>query len=207
MRRTVTTTHLVMNSPAELRPPAGAGPGGDGPGGAGPGRDGPAAGIDIVPVDPPNPQLNHALFMEIGTPWRWFSRLAWTSADWEGYVADSSVETWLGTRHGVPFGYFELQSRPPQTEIMFFGIFAAYAGQGLGGRLLTAAVERAWEIAGTGQVYVHTCTSDHPAALQNYLARGFTVEREVTDVEESPDGGDAIWASPAYYASLQQRSE
>jgi hypothetical protein len=53
-----------------------------------------------------------------------------------------------------------------------------------GGVLLTAAVERAWEM-GASRVWVHTCSLDAPAALPSYEARGFrrfkteTVEKDL----------------------------
>jgi hypothetical protein len=36
--------------------------------------------------------------------------------------------------------------------------------------------DRAWS-GGANRVWLHTCTFDDPAALPNYLARGFTVTR------------------------------
>ena len=186
MRHTVTTTHLIMNAPEDLRA-----------------RLCDAPDVAVRLVNPPDAQVNHLFFMEIGTPYRWFSRLGWDFATWQRYAEDPSVETWIGSRAGVPFGYFELQNRGVVTEIMFFGVLGAHSGRGLGGHLLTRAVERAWQLAGTERVSVHTCTSDHPAALANYLARGFTVEREVTHDEEMPDDDDPIWSSPEYYRSLR----
>ena len=44
----------------------------------------------------------------------------------------------------------------------------------LSGVPMTEAVERAWSM-GARRVWLHTCTFDHPAALPNYLKRGFTV--------------------------------
>jgi len=49
--------------------------------------------------------------------------------------------------------------------------------KGLGGGLLSAAVEKAWEME-TKRVWVHTCSLDHPYALNNYQARGFQIYRE-----------------------------
>jgi GNAT superfamily N-acetyltransferase len=186
MRHTVTTTHLIMSAPDELRA-----------------RLSDAPDVTVRLVDPPDAQVNHMFFMEIGTPYRWFSRLGWDYPAWKRYTVDPSVETWVGARAGVPFGYFELQNRGALTEIMFFGVLGTHSGRGLGGHLLTRAVERAWQLPGTERVSVHTCTSDHPAALANYLARGFAVEREVTEEEEMPDDGDPIWSSPEYYRSLR----
>ena len=59
-------------------------------------------------------------------------------------------------------------------EIAYFGLLREFLGRGLGGHLLTQAVQRAWE-AGASRVWVHTSTLDHPAALPNYLKRGFKV--------------------------------
>jgi GNAT superfamily N-acetyltransferase len=50
-------------------------------------------------------------------------------------------------------------------------------GKGLGGGLLSAAIENAWG-AETNRVWVHTCSLDHPNALKNYQARGFQIYRE-----------------------------
>ncbi|MEE8440375.1 MAG: GNAT family N-acetyltransferase, partial [Spirochaetia bacterium] len=184
MTEQVTTTHLVMNSPATLRP-----------------RVPTDQDVEVVLVSPPNPQLNHSLFMEIGTPFRWHSRLSWEYIDWDRYVNDPSVETWIGLKSGGLFGYFELQHRVGPTgivvtEIMFFGVYASRSGRGFGAHLLTHAVRNAWKIPGTERVYVHTCTSDHPAALANYTARGFSVERTETETEKIPDADDPIWSSP-----------
>lgn len=194
MNNLVTTTHLIMSSHGQLRE-----------------RRVDDHQVSVIRLAPPNPQINHAFFMEIGTPFRWYSRLTWSADDWKRYADDPAVETWIGTFAGNPFGYFELKQHtatesggriPITTEIMFFGVFPAFGGRGLGGHLLTYAVSAAWAIAGTRQVSVHTCTSDHPAALANYLARGFTVEREITETEKLPDPDDPVWCSPAYYRSL-----
>lgn len=196
MTEQVTTTHLVMDSRAALRS-----------------RFADDQTVDLVLVSPPNPQLNHSLFMEIGTPFRWHSRLGWEYVDWDRHVNDPSVETWIGLTAGGPFGYYELQNCPAEpgittagtavTAILFLGVYPSHTGRGLGAHLLTHAVGRAWEIAGTERICVHTCTSDHPAALANYTARGFTVERTETAIETIPDADDPIWSSPRYYRALQ----
>jgi GNAT superfamily N-acetyltransferase len=76
---------------------------------------------------------------------------------------------------GTPAGYFEIEKRPEgEVEIKNIGLLPAFIGQGLGGHLLTVAVERAWAWGAT-RVWLHTCTHDHPHALRNYVARGFRV--------------------------------
>ena len=92
------------------------------------------------------------------------------------------------TVSGAPAGYFELRrDRAGGTEIVYFGLLPEFTGRGLGGFLLTMAVERAWS-SGTERVWLHTNTLDHPAALPNYLKRGFTRSFHSEDLQRpSPD--------------------
>jgi GNAT superfamily N-acetyltransferase len=77
------------------------------------------------------------------------------------------------------------------VEIMYFGLVSAYMGRGLGGWLLTRAVEEAFALGGE-RVILNTCTLDAPQALPNYLARGFIIVREEQyQVEVGPHRSDA----------------
>ena len=67
-----------------------------------------------------------------------------------------------GQANGATVGYI----------IQLFGLLPEFSGKGLGKWLLVEAVERAWSL-GASRVWLHTCTLDSPAALPNYLARGF----------------------------------
>ena len=74
---------------------------------------------------------------------------------------------------GAPAGYFELKRCDDgSVEIAYFGLLPDFVGKGLGKYLLVRAIEEAWALA-PSRVWLHTCTLDHPAALPNYLARGF----------------------------------
>jgi GNAT superfamily N-acetyltransferase len=128
----------------------------------------------IAPVDPPWPQLSRFLYTVVGAPWHWVDRLRWTDAEWLDALSRSGVETWLLTAAGLPAGFFELDDRSGDVEIAYFGLVPRFTGQGLGGHLLTAAVQRAWTL-GAHRVWLHTCSLDHPNALANYQARGFRV--------------------------------
>ncbi len=70
-------------------------------------------------------------------------------------------------------------------EIVYFGLLPQFVGQGLGGHLLTEAVERAWQMDAR-RVWVHTCNLDHPAALKNYQARGFKLYQTIEKMKEIP---------------------
>jgi len=188
MKQPVTTIHLRMDAEAQFRPKY---------------VDDPEVVVQQVEV--PNPSVNHFFFLEVGLPFKWYSRLGWTYQEWRAYVCADPVQTWIGHLSGSPFGYFELQQRGETTEIMFFGLLQPFIGRGLGGHLLSHAIAQAWSTEGTTTVYVHTCTQDHPAALDNYLARGFRIVKEETEIEEIPDADDPIWCTPAYYRSLRDQ--
>jgi GNAT superfamily N-acetyltransferase len=79
--------------------------------------------------------------------------------------------------NGAPAGYFELRREADRSvEIVYFGLLDQFTGRGLGGHMLTEAVRMAWD-SGALRVWLHTNTLDHPAALPNYLKRGFRVTR------------------------------
>ncbi|MFM7072950.1 MAG: N-acetyltransferase family protein [Planctomycetota bacterium] len=143
------------------------------------------AGVCLARVDTPLPELNRFFYTSVGGDWCWTDRLGWSFQDWLTYLSTPGVETWVLSVDGVPAGYFELDARLGDPELAYFGLLTAFIGRGLGGYLLTAAVERAWRL-GT-RVWVHTCSLDHPSALPAYKARGF-VEYQCTvgEVADEP---------------------
>lgn len=119
------------------------------------------------------------LYTEVGRAYRWHDRAHWSDPQIRTHLARDEVTVWLLTRGGAPAGYFELERHDADNsvEIAYFGLLPEAIGRGLGRWLLTEAVRKAWTL-GPERVWVHTCTLDHPAALPNYLARGFRVVRE-----------------------------
>ena len=149
----VTVTHLEITDPRELRPAL-----------AAPGS------IERIR----DPTVNERLYREIGARWRWTDRLGWTPEDWAAWAA--RVHTDVLRVDGDVAGYYELDPQPGGVvEIAILGLRDEAHGRGLGGRLLTSALERAWAVPGTARVWVHTCSLDGPHALANYRARGLRV--------------------------------
>jgi len=94
---------------------------------------------------------------------------------------------------GTPAGYFELEDqRDDVVEIVHFGLMPQFIGKGIGGALLTDAVNTAWA-RGAKKVWLHTCSVDHPSALGNYQARGFRLFKTVEDYEDLPDAPLEPW--------------
>jgi GNAT superfamily N-acetyltransferase len=141
--------------------------------------------------------------VNVGRPWRWYSRLKWTLADWKALVEKETMTTWIGYLKGSPFGYIELDQQRDSVEIAFFGLLPQFIGMGLGGFFLSEAIRLAWELE-PKRVWVHTCTLDHKYALDNYLARGLSIYKKEKAMEQVPDYDDPIWSTPDYYASLTE---
>ncbi|PKB79610.1 MAG: GNAT family N-acetyltransferase [SAR202 cluster bacterium Io17-Chloro-G9] len=172
----IKTHYLEMTSPGDLRP-----------------KPNSMQGLAIEQVARPTPEYNRFLYTAVGGDWYWTDRLPWTYQQWQELVDRPEFQTWVAYVSGSPAGYFELEAQSGgNVEIVYFGLLPAYIGQGLGGHLLTVAIERAWEM-GASRVCLDTCNLDHPGALANYRARGFQVFREETASEEVPDYTPGPW--------------
>lgn len=133
-------------------------------------------GFRVKLLDPPDPGRNREFYRAVGGPWQWTDKLAWSDDDWRGYVCRNELMTYVGYLGERELGYFELESQDAgNVQISYFGLFPESIGKGLGGALLSEAVECAWKLPDTRRVWVHTCTHDHEHALVNYLKRGFRI--------------------------------
>jgi GNAT superfamily N-acetyltransferase len=149
-------TYLEMSSPTALR-------------GSAPLPE----GVTVTRERPCDVALYRALYAGVGGAHHWIDRLAWSDETVARHLALPTVAVWILRENGVVGGYFELVGHADgSVEISYFGLLPDKHGRGLGRHLLTRAVEEAWALGAT-RVWLHTCTLDGPAALPNYLARGF----------------------------------
>ena len=153
----------------------------------------PSVEIEVKRVEIPCPELNRFFYTAIGGDWYWIDRLPWTYEQWMAYIARPGHETWGAYLRGTPVGYFELDGEAGGIELAYFGILPQFTGQGVGGHLLTVAINRAWE-KNPARVWLHTSSFDHPQALKNYLARGFRVVKSETCSKELPDQPPGPWS-------------
>lgn len=161
------TTYLEMGSPEQLRPKFA------------------DARFQVHEKTERDWRFNRDLYFRVGEQWDWIDRRLWRDHQWKEYAAARGLRTFAGYYDDVLAGYYELRrDAEGGIEIAYFGLLPAFIGRGLGGALLTSAIEQAWSryggIAPT-RVWVHTCNRDHPRALANYRARGMVVYK----VEES----------------------
>lgn len=136
----------------------------------------------------PAPELvkYRALFTRVGAPWLWFSRLVMSDHELSAILTNSAVELYaVVDPTGIEVGMLELDFlKLPDCEIAYFGLVPELAGAGHGRWLMAQTMALTWR-TGVECVWVHTCTLDHPSALNFYRAQGFTaINREV---ETFPD--------------------
>lgn len=177
--REVVITHLEMTDPAELRPAREL-----------------SARATLVRAGRPSPELSRFFYREVGGDWYWLDRLGWTYDQWVAWVTAPGHELWSAWMDGIPAGYVELDRSsggPGSVEIAYFGLLPAFTGQGLGGWLLTRAIERAWQVEGTTRVWVHTSELDSEAALSNYEARGLHVYGTETELWDTSAPSPGAW--------------
>ncbi len=123
---------------------------------------------DLVAASSPDPRLrlerveecpasfHRYLYAEVGRAYHWVDRLGWTDEQTLAYLASPAVGLWVLYCAGAPAGYFELKRDDDGSA------------------------------EGARRVWLHTCTLDHPAALPNYVARGFRPFKTERYVTETP---------------------
>ena len=130
------------------------------------------------------------VYTEVGGQFHWTDRLRWSASELDAYLGSPWVQVWVLRAGGETAGFFELhQHGEGHVEIMYFGLVPAFVGRGLGGWLLTRAVEESFAL-GAARVILNTCTLDAPQALPNYIARGFRIVREERYTVELPAAQD-----------------
>ena len=163
----VTTYYLEMKSPSSLKEKT------------------ESNGLHVHECEIKQFQVNRFFYQLVGGPYEWTNKLSWPDEQWRAHVENDNLRTWFAHYKGSPAGYYELQKQEgDNVEIVNFGLAPKFIGQGFGGYFLSHAIKSAWQWEKAKRVWVHTCTLDHPYALQNYKARGMEVYRVETGDHE-----------------------
>lgn len=126
------------------------------------------------------------LYREIGEPWLWFSRLRLSDDELRDILYDDAVDAFALSHAGADQGLLEFDRRCfPDIELSFFGVTPALVGKGAGRALLAHCLPLAWE-HNPQRVWLHTCTSDHPAALAFYMKVGFVPYKRAIEIADDP---------------------
>ncbi|WP_101069126.1 GNAT family N-acetyltransferase [Roseovarius salinarum] len=148
-------------------------------------RDAPDPGLTLAHVAAPGTDWYRQLFRHVGADWLWFGRLVLDDKALAGVIGDPAVRVHVVRDGAAEAGLLELDFRTAgECELAYFGLAPGHTGRGAGRWLMNRALEMAWQ-PGIGRVHVHTCTLDHPAALDFYRRSGFAPVRR--EIEVAPD--------------------
>ncbi len=145
----------------------------------------------LAPLDPCSVADWRTLYARIGADWHWHDRDAWPDSEIAARLCSPHVSVYQVAARATDTpeqagGFLELERSPDgAVEIVYLGLHSDSIGLGLGGWLVESAVRRAYALGAT-RVWLHTCTLDSPAALPNYLARGFVADRTETYTARLP---------------------
>jgi GNAT superfamily N-acetyltransferase len=134
-----------------------------------------------------NPDLKRyrELFVQIGAPYLWFSRLTLTDDELAAILNHPDDEVYLASEGDRDVGFFELDFTPGECELRFFGLVEDTIGSGAGRWLMNRVLERAWARP-IRRFWLHTCTLDHPGAIAFYTRSGFRPFRREIEISDDP---------------------
>jgi GNAT superfamily N-acetyltransferase len=137
-------------------------------------------------IHAPDLDLYRRLFRTIGERWLWFSRLRMDDETLRKSIDHPAVDLFVLEIEGKEKGLLELDRRHmPEIELAFIGLSADAIGKGAGHFLLDQAIDLAWAHHPTRFV-VHTCTLDHPRALEFYIRSGFVPYKRAIEIADDP---------------------
>ncbi|MES2675923.1 MAG: GNAT family N-acetyltransferase [Pseudomonadota bacterium] len=136
-------------------------------------------GLTVIEAEIKDFRFNRYLYSLVGEMWSWTDKLKLTDEQWRDYAESNNLRTCVAYYKGSVVGYFETNTDSEcHVEIAYFGLTPNFIGKGFGGYLLSSAIKFAWEKCNAKRVWVHTCTLDHPNALNNYQSCGLKIYRE-----------------------------
>ena len=135
----------------------------------------------ITLLDPVDFQLNRFFYKNIGKNYKWVDRLVWSETKWIDYVSNRNVKTFILKNKNDLVGFFEsiFHIEKNEIEIAYFGVLEEYQNKKLGSYLLSEAIKKSFE-NNIRRVWLHTCSTDHKNALNNYIARGMKIFKSET---------------------------
>ena len=141
--------------------------------------------LELVHMPEPDPAWYLDLFRKVGAPWLWFGRMTMQDTDLVELLRDPKVCIYALRADGEDVGLLELDFRQQgECELAYFGLTSGMVGSGAGRWLMNRAIGLAWA-EDIQRFHVHTCTLDHPAALDFYCRSGFTPYKR--EIEIAPD--------------------
>jgi GNAT superfamily N-acetyltransferase len=127
-----------------------------------------------------------AIYRVLGERWLWWSRLEAPPETIAALLDSPDVEAYALTCRGEAAGLLELDFQDSEgAELKFFGVYEPMIGTGAATWLMDRAIEQAWRRL-PRRFFVHTCTFDHPRAVDFYRRSGFVPYKFAIEVDDDP---------------------
>lgn len=137
-------------------------------------------------VDSSGVDRYRTLFRRIGEDWLWSSRLEMRDDEVQHVLSDPLYDAYVFEAEGNEEGLIELDFRiKDECELSFFGLTPLMVGRGAGRWMMSRVLECAWSRP-IQRLWVHTCSLDHPGALDFYVRSGFVPFRRQVEVTDDP---------------------
>ena len=134
----------------------------------------PRGGLTITRAINPSISFYRYLYHTAGEEYLWGDRRRMSDEELGPLISQDLIHVMVLYCHGVPAGFYELSlKRDAESQVKYFALLPGFKGDGLGNYMLNAALVQAGKR--DLPLVLDTCTLDHPIALENYKARGFTV--------------------------------
>lgn len=134
----------------------------------------------------PGAEWYRTLFRRVGSEYLWFSRLTLNDEQLLEIVRDDRVHVYRLLTGTTEAGLLELDfRRPGECELVFFGVTDAFVGSGAARMMMNFALREAWSQP-IERFWVHTCTLDHPRAIDFYIRSGFVPYKRQIEVCDDP---------------------
>jgi len=138
-------------------------------------RPPPEEDVLVRHVAAPTERFYRYLYDGVGEPWSWTRRRSLSGEQLLRLVHDPRIEIQVLYAQGVPAGFAELDlRRPPEIELVYFGLLPEFIGRGLGAFFLEQCLHQIWRHR-PQRVWLHTRALDHPRARGNYERAGFVL--------------------------------
>jgi GNAT superfamily N-acetyltransferase len=131
-------------------------------------------GVDFIRVSNMALADYRDIYDRVGRKWHWVNRRHLDDRQLAALIHNPATEIYLLRRNANAIGFVELNFRlAPQVEIVFVGMVEDEIGQGLGRKMVDAALNII-KARAPRRIIIQTCTLDHPSALRLYQTVGFT---------------------------------
>jgi GNAT superfamily N-acetyltransferase len=130
-----------------------------------------------ITVEELNPTAGFAkqMYWDVGGPWIWGDKRAYSDAQWLDYTALPGFRQFKlclkdGTLAGFAETSFDIESG--QAELEYFGLLPQAVGLKAGSAFLSQIIGKLWD-GRCSRIRLSTCTLDHPGAFRVYSRCGF----------------------------------